>query len=228
LSNPQLARGELFTASGRMRRPAGRRAAWWSAALFISVTPAGAAESPGAGASDLERAKKIVAGSCFLCHGPDGDSSSDLYPKLAAQNAEYIAKQLANFRSGARKSTAMAGMVKDLSPADMRALGAYFGGKPPSPGEVRNAALAPAGRALYQEGNPATGVEPCVTCHGAGAAGSALLPRLAGQDAGYLETQLRQFNKRERTNDNAVMHGIAVRLTEREMQAVAEYLAAMK
>jgi cytochrome c553 len=60
------------------------------------------------------------------------------------------------------------------------------------------------------------------------ATGSALLPRLAGQDAGYLETQLRGFNTRERTNDNAVMHAIAVRLTEREMQAVAEYLAEMK
>ena len=211
-----------------VRRSAARRAACWSAALLFSATSAGAAELAGTEAADLERAKKIVAGSCFLCHGPDGDSSSDLYPKLAAQNPEYVAKQLANFRSGARKSTAMAGMVRDLSPADMRALGAYFGAKPPSPGEVRNAALAPAGRALYQQGNPATGVEPCANCHGPAAAGSALLPRLAGQDAGYLETQLRQFNTRERTNDNAVMHAIAARLTEREMQAVAEYLAEMK
>jgi cytochrome c553 len=190
---------------------------------LAAVAPAARAQAPG-----LERAGKIVAGSCFLCHGADGESSTELYPKLAAQNAEYVARQLANFKSGARKSATMAGMVKDLSPAEMASLGAYFSRKPPSPGEVRNAALGGAGQSLYQRGNRDSGVEPCATCHGADAAGTALLPRLAGQNADYLETQLRQFDRRERTGDNAAMHAIAARMTESEMKAVAEYLAGVK
>lgn len=176
-------------------------------------------------APDLERAKKIVGGGCFLCHGADGESSSEVFPKLGAQNADYLAKQLANFKSGARKSSTMGGMVKDLSEQDFASVGAYFAAKPSSAHEVKDWDLAGVGRYVYLQGNRWSGVAACQTCHGPSGHGTANLPRLAGQNAIYLETQIKQFNTRERTNDNEVMHAIAAKMSELEIKAVSEYLS---
>ena len=74
-------------------------------------------------------------------------------------------------------------------------------------------------------GNKFSGVPACASCHGKDGHGTASLPRLAGQYANYIETQLKQFNKRERTNDNAVMHTVVEKMTELEMAAVAEYVS---
>ena len=76
--------------------------------------------------ADEARAKKIISGSCFLCHGAEGDSSSEVFPRLAGQHSEYIAKQLENFKSGKRNSTAMRDMVAKLTPDEMLAVGKYF------------------------------------------------------------------------------------------------------
>ena len=76
--------------------------------------------------ADEERAKKIVGGVCFVCHGAEGESSSEVFPRLAGQHWEYTAKQLENFKSGKRKSTAMSNMVAKLTPDEMVALGKYF------------------------------------------------------------------------------------------------------
>ena len=85
--------------------------------------------------------------------------------------------------------------------------------------------LAGVGRYIYHHGNKFSGLAACASCHGAEAQGTASLPRLAGQYASYIETQLKQFNQRERTNDNAVMHAIVSKMTELEMVSVAEYLS---
>jgi cytochrome c553 len=177
-------------------------------------------------AQDAEaRARKIVGGSCFLCHGAEGESASEVFPRLAGQNAEYIAKQLENFKSGKRQSSAMASMVSNLTPEDMAALGQFFASRAPHREPARDAALAAVGQYVYQAGNKWSGVPACASCHGPEAAGSAALPRLAGQHAAYTEAQLKQFNKRERHNDNAVMHTVAEKMTALEMAAVAEYLS---
>jgi cytochrome c553 len=81
------------------------------------------------------------------------------------------------------------------------------------------------GSYIYQNGNKYSGVAACASCHGPGALGTTNLPRLAGQYASYIETQLKLFNQRERTNDNAVMHSIVIKMTPLEMAAVAEYLS---
>jgi cytochrome c553 len=205
--------------------PAGAASFWGAVgAVALALGAAGAwAQAP-----DLERARRIVAGSCFLCHGVDGESSSELYPKLGAQHAGYLAKQLANCRSGERRSETMAPMVRDLAPADFASLGAYFASKPATANEVRDAELAAVGRYVYAQGNRWSGVAPCQTCHGPGAHGTESLPRLAGQNALYLENQIKQFHTRARTNDNEVMHAVAARLTELETKADAEYLSAQK
>jgi len=183
---------------------------------FLAATPA---------AADLERARQIVSGRCFLCHGMNGESSSEIFPRLATQNATYLAKQLRDFQTGRRKGTAMNDMVAGITEAEMASLGAFFAGQKADPHPPADADLAAAGRYLYLRGNTYSGVAACASCHGPDAHGSESLPRLAGQQAPYIESQLKQFNKRERSNDNAVMHSIAAKLTELEIKALAEYLA---
>jgi cytochrome c553 len=175
--------------------------------------------------ADEARAKKIAGGSCFLCHGANGESTSEVFPRLAGQNAEYVAKQLAAFKSGQRKSTAMADMVAKLTPDEMLALGHYYQKMEIPREEAKEPMLAGMGRYIYHNGNKFSGVPACTSCHGQAGEGAANLPRLATQFSGYLFTQLKSFNKRDRTNDNAVMHAVVEKMTELEMAAVAEYLS---
>jgi cytochrome c553 len=193
-----------------------------NAALAVVLAMAGG----GAWAqADEARAKKIVSGVCFVCHGAEGESSSELFPRLAGQHWEYTLKQLENFKTGKRKSTAMSGMVAPLKPDEMEAVAKYFEKMKPTPESAKDGPLASVGQYVYHHGNKYSGVPACVGCHGPQAAGSATLPRLAGQFASYTEAQLKQFNKRERTNDNAVMHTVVEKMTALEMAAVAEYLS---
>ena len=195
----------------------------WTSIALGAVLLAGAS---GAWAqADEARAKKIAGGSCFLCHGMNGESTSEIFPRLAGQHAEYIAKQLGAFKSGARKSTAMAEMVNKLTPDEMVALGKYYEKMSLPREEPKEPQLASMGQYIFHNGNKFSGVPACVSCHGTTAEGAANLPRLAGQFSGYIHTQLKSFNKRERTNDNAVMHVVAQKMTELEMAAVAEYVS---
>ena len=175
--------------------------------------------------ADEARAKKIVGGSCFLCHGAQGESTSEIFPRLAGQHAEYIAKQLEAFKSGQRKSSTMADMVAKLTPDEMLALGQYYEKMPTQSTAPKEPQLAAMGQYIYQNGNKFSGVPACASCHGPHAQGTATLPRLASQIPGYIHTQLKSFNKRERTNDNAVMHAVVEKMTELEMVAVAEYVS---
>ena len=175
--------------------------------------------------ADEARAKKIVGGVCFMCHGAEGESASEVFPRLAGQHWEYTAKQLENFKSGKRKSTAMADMVAKLTPDEMVALGKFFESKAAPSEPPKDAGLAAVGQYIYHNGNKFSGLAACASCHGAAAKGTNALPRLAGQYPAYTETQLKQFNQRERTNDNAVMHAIASKMSPLEMAAVAEYLS---
>lgn len=178
-----------------------------------------------AAAADLERARTIVSGRCFLCHGMGGESSSEVFPRLATQNATYLAKQLKDFQTGRRQGTTMNSMVTGLTDAELAALGAYFAAQRAEPHPPADAELAAVGKYLYARGNSFSGVAACAGCHGRDAHGTETLPRLAGQQALYLENQLKDFNKRSRTNDNSVMHTIASKLTEFEIKALSEYLA---
>ncbi len=193
------------------------RAAVWLGAASFAV--------PVFAQADEARAKKIVGGVCFVCHGMEGESSSEMFPRLAGQHWEYTAKQLENFKNGKRKSTAMADMVAKLTAEDMVALGKFFEKQAVPSEPPKDKALAAVGQYIYHQGNKFNGLAACASCHGAEAKGTSSLPRLAGQFAAYTETQLKQFNKRERTNDNAVMHAIASKMTPLEMAAVAEYLS---
>ena len=190
-------------------------------ALLIS-TQGRADEKP-----DLARAEEIVSGRCFLCHGLEGESASPVFPRLAGQHADYIAKQLADFKSGKRNSDTMKPQAEELTPAEMKSLGAFFQSKVVGPRPARDPELLAVGKYIFSRGNQFSGLPACASCHGAKGLGTPQLPRLAGQHPRYIEDQLKQFNKRERTNDNAVMHTIASKLSELETHAVAEYISTL-
>ncbi|MBN8503406.1 MAG: cytochrome c4 [Burkholderiales bacterium] len=181
-----------------------------------------------AGAADLAKAEEIVQGRCFICHGANGESSSPAFPRLAGQNAAYVTRQLTDYQTGKRKSSTMQPMVEGLSAQDMVSLGRWFEKQDTHDHPVEDRELADVGRFVYLRGNPFSGVAACATCHGPKAHGTDTLPRLAGQHAQYTENQIKLFNRRERTNDNAVMHGIASKLSELETKAVAAYLSGLR
>jgi len=177
---------------------------------------------------DLARAEEIVSGRCFLCHGLQGESASPVFPRLAGQHAEYIAKQLADFKAGKRKSDTMKPQAEELTPSEMASLGAFFQAKNVGARPLKDAELVAVGKYVFNRGNQFTGLPACSSCHGPKGLGTPQLPRLAGQHPRYIEDQLKQFNSRERNNDNAVMHTVASKLSEIERHAVAEYIATLE
>jgi cytochrome c553 len=179
-------------------------------------------------ASEHARAEEIVQARCFICHGADGESASPVFPRLAGQNEAYVVRQLRDYKSGKRVSSAMQPMVADLDEADFAALGRYFSSRPTHVHQVDDTELAQVGAYVYKRGNPYSGVASCSSCHGPSGYGTNSLPRLAGQHAQYTEKQVREFTTRARTNDNMVMHTVAGKLTELELKAVAAYLAGLK
>lgn len=200
-------------------------------ALFsTSVAAASEPATPTAAKGDPAQAQPIVNEVCGACHGPDGNSSTPIYPVLAGQHPEYITKQLNEFKSGARKNATMAPNVAKLSAADMTNLGAYFAAQAPKPRLAKDAALAAEGQKLYMGGNAGSGVPACSACHGPAGAGIPVqFPRLASQHAKYVLSQLKNFRSGDRANDGGkMMQVIAKKLTDQEMKAAAEYISGLR
>ncbi len=190
--------------------------------VFIFAIPAMA------GGTDVA-AGKARSGMCQGCHGADGNGGADpLWPKLAGQDADYIVKQLTDFKSGARKDPIMSGMAASLSPADMKNIGAYFAGQKIKPGAAKNAELAKRGEKIYRGGNAKMGVSACMSCHGPSGHGiPPRFPRVSGQNAAYTHKQLLVFKSGSRSNDGDTMTRIAFRMSEAEISAVSDYMAGL-
>jgi len=184
--------------------------------------------APAVHANEAARAEEIIQGQCAICHGADGESSTPVFPRLAAQHADYVARQLADFQSGRRKSPVMEPMTKELTQADMLAIGRWFESRPVRVHDVADPALVTLGREVYDRGIRTKGVPACKKCHGLQGEGTDWLPRIGGQHAQYLEKQLRAFSKRERTNDNEVMQTIASRISDAELRAVSSYISGLR
>jgi cytochrome c553 len=112
------------------------------------------------------RVMELVESRCMLCHGREGESASAVYPRLAAQHPDYLAKQLKDFREGRRKSDTMSGMVKDLQDDDFVGLAAWFASRKPASRRAGDADLAAVGKYIFTAGNSFSGVAACTTCHG--------------------------------------------------------------
>ena len=194
--------------------------------IALSMTVA----SAGVSAAGDAKAGKAKAVSCGGCHGADGNSANPSWPKLAGQHAGYIAKQLADFKAGKKRSDAlMGGQVTTLSAQDMADLGAYFAKQTGSQGAASEK-LAAAGAKLYRGGNKKKGVAACIACHGPTGAGNpaANFPKLSGQHAAYVEKAMKDFRSGARSNDmNKMMRNIAEKMSDKEITAVASYISGL-
>src|SRR5262245_46686456 len=170
---------------------------------------------------DAAQAQQIVTKVCAACHGNDGNSVSPANPNLAGQHAGYVAKQLANFKSGERRNPVMQGMAAPLSPADMQNLAAYFEGQKPKTRAATNPDLVKLGQQIYRVGIANKGIAACTSCHGPNGAGiPAQFPRIAGQFAEYTTAQLQAFRAGERSNDpNKMMSTTASKMSDQEIKA---------
>lgn len=174
------------------------------------------------------RVKEVITERCSLCHGAKGESASGTFPRLAAQHPAYIVKQLRDFRDGRRKGTAMNEMAKDLTEEEIAGLAVHFSTQKPVARKSAETDFTAVGSYVFTKGNPFSGVAACASCHGPEGHGTVQLPRLAGQHPSYLESQLVDFNKRDRSNDNAIMHTIASKMTLLEIKSVAAYIGGLE
>jgi cytochrome c553 len=205
------------------------------AVAALALLWAAQAIAQGAAKPDLARGEQIAKQVCSACHALDGNSVAPANPKLAGQFAQYLVKQLANFKpqggsKAARESAVMAGMVASLSESDMRAAAAYFASQTLRPAAATDQELAALGQKLWRGGIAERGVAACAGCHGPDGAGIPdRFPRLSGQFAQYLESQLKLFRSEARANDpNGMMRGVAARMSDREIKAVAQYAAGLR
>lgn len=192
------------------------------AGLLFAIRYPHAAETP------AQRAEGIATYRCSACHGPNGQSTNPIVPRLAGQNAEYLVRQIANFKTGARKGAVMFYQLGDLSSDDIVALADFFSRQRTIPGGVKDLTIDAAGRKLYFGGNAAASVTACSTCHGSDAHGGGLMPRLAGQHAGYIAEQLHRFVDSDRVAGQTQRHPVAALLTFDEIRAVSDFLSALQ
>ncbi|MDG1074954.1 MAG: c-type cytochrome [Methylophilaceae bacterium] len=201
------------------------RALSLSISLLMACSMANAGETQ---VKDLSAAEQIVQTVCAACHGVDGNSAIPLNPKLAGQHPEYLAKQLYDFKAGRRANAVMAGMVANLSDQEMQDLATYFAGKTPKLGQAKTNGKGSLGEKIYRGGIAATNVPACAACHGANGEGMPKrYPRLSGQHADYTAQQLKIFRTGERANA-PMMQVISAKMTDAEMQAVADYIEGLR
>ncbi|AVR89299.1 c-type cytochrome [Thauera aromatica] len=186
-------------------------------------------------ASELAKAKQTAETLCAACHGADGNSQLPANPKLAGQHQDYLFKQLREFKGwdGAapvRENAVMSAMVAGLEENDMRALASYFASFEQQPEAAKSMETAELGQQIWRAGIAAKGVPACAACHGpAGAGMPAQYPRLSGQFAEYTEAQMKAFRDGARQNDpNSMMRTVALKMTDPEIKAVADYAAGLR
>ncbi|MCP5347791.1 MAG: c-type cytochrome [Gammaproteobacteria bacterium] len=168
---------------------------------------------------------------CATCHGSGGNSQISMNPSLAGQNANYIVKQLQDYQSGERQNPTMSAMVGSLSGQDIEDIAAYYASQERRiVGAQDDQETLALGEALYRAGNSEIGSAACTACHAPTGKGNAPagFPAIGGQHSEYTLTQLRAFRASERANDlNGMMRTVVERLTDAELEALANYVAGL-
>jgi len=176
---------------------------------------------------------------CQGCHGADGMTVNPECPNLAGQKPGYIFKQVIDFQKGLRNNDTMSAMAALAgSVQDLKDISAYYASQKTMEGS-RYMMGAPtdkkkiaAGKKIFLNGNPRTGLYGCVNCHGKNGKGKSetnqIFPVIGGQTKEYLMKQLKDFRKGDRTNDPAnMMMDIAKKMSDKEIDEVTEYLGSL-
>jgi len=180
---------------------------------------------------------------CAACHGIDGNSVVDMYPRLAGQSERYIAQQLMLIASGQRTEglvVTMLPFVEGISEQDMRDMGAYFASQTSGAGVADDTVVEEGtyagmkfyeiGQQIYRGGDPARGVPACLACHGPSGAGNPgpPYPSIGGQHATYVAQRLQHYQAGKTQEDDPaqfhIMAAVTHSLTEQEIQALASYI----
>jgi len=196
--------------------------------LLLVASAAVGAEEAAKPAAKPDLAKgQATAAICASCHTSDGSRGSPTYPILQGQHPEYLVKQLTEFKSGKRANAIMTGMAAALSEADMKNVAAFYAGKTAKGGFAKNKATVELGEKIYRGGIAERSIPACAGCHSPNGAGiPAQYPRIGGQHADYTEAQLIAFRGGVRKNSVPMM-GVAAKLNDREIKAVADYIAGL-
>jgi cytochrome c553 len=195
---------------------------------MLAAAASFAAEPPAAAKPDLAKGQAIATQVCAACHTVDGSRGSPANPILAGQHAEYIAKQLGEFKAGQRSNPIMKGFASALSEADMKNVAAFYSSKQSKPGFAKNKELVALGEKIYRGGIADKQVPACAGCHSPTGAGiPSVFPRIGGQHADYVDAQLRAFRAAARTNSTQ-MTAIAAKMSDKEIAAIADYVAGLR
>ena len=214
-------------------RPVSRSRILATAMVGLAIPFAALAQDRPAAKPDLKRGQELANSICAACHGADGNSTIATNPKLSGQDTAYLLKQLNDYAKpagdkSARVNSIMAGIIGSISAADRLHVAAYYASQPHKPGVARSRDTLELGQRIYRAGVPERGVPACGGCHSPSGAGiPAQYPRLAGQHAEYTVAQLKAFHDGTRRN-NVPMAQIAARLSDAEMNAVADYAAGLR
>lgn len=195
---------------------------------------------------DVEAGKAIVDANCAACHGANGVSVAPTQPSIGGQNLKYLYKQLVDFKTGARVNGIMKAQLAGLTQQDLANVAGYYAEQAPWGPSYGNPETTQAATKLYLGGDKTRGVIPCAGCHGPKGAGNAwaAFPRLGGQHATYIATQLKLFRaagredegmmgEQVRTNDidkkdeKGMMQVVAAKLSDKDIRILSEYIAAL-
>lgn len=201
------------------------------ATVFAAATisaPALGAEAQAPAKPDLARGQEISTQVCGACHTADGTRGVPANPILQDQHPEYLVKQLTDFKSGKRANAIMTAMAATLSEADMKNVAAFYASKQAKPGFATNKDTVRIAERIYRGGIADRHIPACAGCHTPQGAGiPAQYPRIAGQHAEYAAAQLTAFRDGTR-NNSPQMTGVAARLNDREIKALADYMAGLR
>jgi len=201
------------------------------AASSLAATPANGAPAAAAKVAtkpDLVKGEASFTAVCAACHGADGNSGTPANPKLSQQHPEYLVKQLTEYKSGKRKNPVMQGIAAALSEDDMKNIAFWVSAKKGKPGFAKEKDLVALGEKIYRGGVADRQIPACAGCHSPSGAGiPAQYPRLSGQHAEYTATQLTSFRDGVRQN-SLPMNQVAAKLNDREIRALADYVAGLR
>ena len=195
--------------------------------LLLTLGVTGIAQAAGTALVGDAAAGQAKTAVCGACHGPDGNSMAPNFPKLAGQGDRYLLKQLHEIKDGKRQVLEMTGLLANLNDQDLADIAAYYSSQKSSVGAA-DPALVAQGEALVRGGNLEKGMPACTGCHSPDGQGNAAagFPHLGGQHASYIEKQLTDFREGDRTNDgdSMIMRGIAAKMSNKDIKALASYI----